>query len=133
MRGQIGGRPSSPELACAVSNATGSETRSSLCTRPIRRDSTSDNARSTWETAAIEASGIEGVAVEGIDPMWLMRFDNPSRETRFLQHAAAEGVLFKRGAYNYASIAHDEEAIREIEAAASAAFVALRDEEQGSA
>jgi glutamate-1-semialdehyde 2,1-aminomutase len=83
-------------------------------------------------SAAIEASGIEGVAVEGIDPMWLMRFDNPSRETRFLEHAAAEGVLFKRGAYNYASIAHDEEAIREIEAAASAAFVTLRDEEQGS-
>src|SRR5687768_8576850 len=82
--------------------------------------------------AAIEASSVDGVSVDGIDPMWLMRFDDPARETRFLQHAAAEGVLFKRGAYNYASIAHDEEAIREVEAAASAAFVTLRDEEQGS-
>ena len=83
-------------------------------------------------SAEIAACGVEGVTVEGIDPMWLIRFDDPARETRFLEHAAAEGVLFKRGAYNYASIAHDEEAIREVEAAASAAFVALRDEEQGS-
>jgi glutamate-1-semialdehyde aminotransferase len=80
--------------------------------------------------AAIEASGIDGVTVDGIDPMWLLRFDDAARETRFLELAAGEGVLFKRGAYNYASIAHDEETIREIEAAASAAFVALRDEEQ---
>jgi glutamate-1-semialdehyde 2,1-aminomutase len=83
--------------------------------------------------AAIKASGIDGVTVDGIDPMWLLRFDQPARETRFLELAAREGVLFKRGAYNYASIAHDEETIREVEAAASAAFVALRDEEQGSA
>jgi glutamate-1-semialdehyde aminotransferase len=83
--------------------------------------------------AAIEASGVDGVTVDGIDQMWLLRFDDPARETRFLELAAREGVLFKRGAYNYASIAHDEETILEVEAAASAAFVALRDEEQGSA
>jgi glutamate-1-semialdehyde aminotransferase len=82
--------------------------------------------------AAIEASEVDGVQTDGIDPMWLIRFDDTTRETRFLQLAAAEGVLFKRGAYNYASIAHDEETIREVEAAASAAFVALRDEAQGS-
>jgi glutamate-1-semialdehyde 2,1-aminomutase len=80
--------------------------------------------------AAIAASGVDGVTVDGIDPMWLLRFDDPARETRFLELAALEGVLFKRGAYNYASIAHDEETIREVEAASSAAFVALRDEEQ---
>jgi glutamate-1-semialdehyde 2,1-aminomutase len=82
--------------------------------------------------AAIDASGVDGVTVDGIDPMWLLRFDEPARETRFLELAAREGVLFKRGAYNYASIAHDDETIREVEAASSAAFVALRDEEQGS-
>jgi len=38
-------------------------------------------------------------------------------------------VLFKKGAYNYAALAHDEDAIREIEAGASDAFVELRDEE----
>jgi glutamate-1-semialdehyde 2,1-aminomutase len=82
--------------------------------------------------AAIDASGIDGVRVDGIDPMWLIRFEDRRRETRFLELAAAEGVLFKRGAYNYASIAHDEETIREVEAAASAAFVALREEEQSA-
>jgi len=81
-------------------------------------------------TAAIAASGIEGVTVEGLDPMWLLRFDEPRRQTRFLELAASHGVLFKRGAYNYAATAHDEAAIAEIEAAASASFVELRDEEQ---
>ncbi len=91
--------------------------------------STGRELRSAVE-AAIDASGVDGVSVDGIDPMWLLRFDDPARETRFLELSVSEGVLFKRGAYNYASIAHDEETIRDVEAAASAAFVALRDEEQ---
>jgi hypothetical protein len=37
--------------------------------------------------------------------------------------------LFKRGAYNFSALAHDEEALQAIEAGASAAFVELRDEE----
>jgi glutamate-1-semialdehyde 2,1-aminomutase len=79
--------------------------------------------------AAIEASGIEGVTVDGLDPMWLMRWDDPARERRFLELAASHGVLFKRGAYNFAALAHDEDALQAIEAGASAAFVELRDEE----
>lgn len=82
---------------------------------------------------AVDASGITGVTVEGIDPMWLLRFDEPRRETRFLELAASHGVLFKRGAYNYAAMAHDEETITEIEAAASAALVELLEEEAGRA
>jgi glutamate-1-semialdehyde aminotransferase len=82
---------------------------------------------------AIDAAGITGVAVEGIDPMWFLRFDDPHRETRFLELAASHGVLFKRGAYNYAAMAHDEETITEIEAAASAAVVELLEEENGRA
>lgn len=78
--------------------------------------------------AAIEASGIEGVRTEGIDPMWLVRFDEPAYETRFLELAAANGVLMKRGAYNYASVAHDDAALREVERGVSEAFVRLRDE-----
>jgi len=84
-------------------------------------------------TTAIEAAGITGVTVEGIDPMWLLRFEDPHRETRFLELAASHGVLFKRGAYNYAAMAHDEETITEIEAAASAALVELLEEENGRA
>jgi glutamate-1-semialdehyde 2,1-aminomutase len=80
-------------------------------------------------TAAIEASGVPGVTVDGIDPMWLIRFDDPQRQRRFLELSASNGVLFKRGAYNFAALAHDEEIIRRIESAASAALVQLRDEE----
>ncbi|MGH7615809.1 MAG: hypothetical protein ACREPM_01125, partial [Gemmatimonadaceae bacterium] len=82
-------------------------------------------------SGAIQASGVEGVTIDGIDPMWMLRFDRPERERRFLELAAAHGVLFKRGAYNYAALAHDEEAISAIEAGASDALVELRDEEAG--
>ena len=80
---------------------------------------------------AIAASGVEGVTVDGLDPMWMLRFDRPDRERRFLELAAAHGVLLKRGAYNYAALAHDEAAIRDLESGVSDAFVELRDEEAG--
>jgi glutamate-1-semialdehyde 2,1-aminomutase len=82
-------------------------------------------------SSAIEASGVSGVTVDGIDPMWMLRWDRPEREQRFLELAAARGVLFKRGAYNFAALAHDEEAISAIEGGASDALVELRDEEAG--
>ena len=81
--------------------------------------------------AAIRASGVAGVSVHGIDPMWLIRFDDPARESRFLALARAEGVMFKRGAYNFACIAHDARAVGEVERAASTAFVEMRNEERG--
>ncbi|MFL5616515.1 MAG: aminotransferase class III-fold pyridoxal phosphate-dependent enzyme [Gemmatimonadaceae bacterium] len=83
--------------------------------------------------SALEASGIEGVSIEGLDQMWFLRFGDKRRETRFLELAASHGVLFKRGAYNFPAMAHDEETISEIESAASAAFVELLEEEQGRA
>lgn len=74
--------------------------------------------------AAITASGVGGVEVLGPDPMWFLRFDDPQVETRFLEGAAHHGVLFKRGAYNYAALAHDDEdLLLEIERVASTAFV----------
>jgi glutamate-1-semialdehyde 2,1-aminomutase len=79
---------------------------------------------------AIDAAGVDGVTVDGLAPMWLIRFDDPARESRFLALARAEGVLFKRGAYNFASLAHDEDAVFAIERAASNALVALRREEE---
>lgn len=79
--------------------------------------------------SAIEASGVDGITDDGIDPMWLLRFDRPERERRFLELAAVNGILLKRGAYNFAALAHDEDAIADIEAAVSGTLVALRDEE----
>ena len=78
---------------------------------------------------AIVASGIKGVETLGIDPMWLMKWSDPDRENRFVAHAMRSGVLFKRGAYNFAAVAHDEAALRDIESAASAALVSLVEEE----
>jgi glutamate-1-semialdehyde 2,1-aminomutase len=80
---------------------------------------------------AIAASGAEGVSVEGIAPMWFLRFDSPARESRFLELALEQDVLFKRGAYNYASMSHDEETLIDIERAASTALVQLVEETQG--
>jgi len=74
---------------------------------------------------AIAASGVDGVESGGVDTMFFLRWSDPAREARFVREAARAGVLFKRGAYNFSAIAHDEEALREIEAAASGALVAL--------
>jgi glutamate-1-semialdehyde 2,1-aminomutase len=82
---------------------------------------------------ALKASGLAGVRIEGIDPMWLLRFDSPEVESWFLRSAAEHGALFKRGAYNFAALAHDDEAIRDIEAAASNAFVAIQEEQADGA
>jgi glutamate-1-semialdehyde aminotransferase len=79
---------------------------------------------------AMDLAGVDGVTLGGLAPMWFLRFDEPAREARFLALARRAGVLFKRGAYNFASLAHDEEAIAAIERAASAAFVSLRREEE---
>jgi glutamate-1-semialdehyde 2,1-aminomutase len=77
---------------------------------------------------ALKASGLSGISQSGIDPMWLMKFESSAAEQRFVSLAAGHGALFKRGAYNFAALAHDEEALVDIQAAASNAFVAMRQE-----
>ena len=79
---------------------------------------------------AIVASGVGGVTTHGVDTMFLLRWEDSDRESRFLAEAVRAGVIFKRGAYNFAAVAHDEEALRAIEAAASSAFVALVESER---
>ncbi len=79
---------------------------------------------------AIAASGIEGVSTAGIDSMWRMRWADAERENQFVANAMREGVLFKRGAYNFAAIAHGEAALRDIESAASAALVSIVESER---
>lgn len=75
---------------------------------------------------AIVASGVDGISIHGPDPMWFLRFEDPLLETRFLERAVALGVLFKRGAYNYAALAHDDDAVlAQVERVASTALVEL--------
>lgn len=79
---------------------------------------------------AIAACGLAGIALSGLDQMWRIEFDDAEVERRFVRHAVDHGALFKRGAYNYAALAH-EDAIGDIESAASAALVAIREEQHG--
>jgi glutamate-1-semialdehyde 2,1-aminomutase len=107
----------------------------------IDRHAEEDVCAALWRTggalresvgAAMRTSGIEGVTLEGIDPMWFLRWDSPARESAWLGTALAHGVLFKRGAYNYAALPH-EELLTDIERAASAAFVELVETADGDA
>jgi len=86
----------------------------------------------TLVSGALKASGLQGITLHGLDPMWFMKFEAPAAEQRFLSLAAEHGALFKRGAYNYAALSHDEDALVDIEAAASNAFVAMRQEREGA-
>jgi glutamate-1-semialdehyde aminotransferase len=60
--------------------------------------------------------------VVGLPEMWLLRFADGDVERRFLLAAAGRGVLIKRGAYNFPSLAHDEAAVRASLDAARAAL-----------
>lgn len=77
---------------------------------------------------AIMATGARGVRTDGVDAMWLLRWDDPARENHFVRAALGAGVLFKRGAYNFAAIAHDDEALAAMEHATSTALTAMRRE-----
>lgn len=79
---------------------------------------------------AIGSSGVRGVSISGIAPMWLIDFDREARRSRFLEIALSRGVLFKRGAYNYASAAHDDDAMAQIESAANEALALLAEEDR---
>jgi glutamate-1-semialdehyde aminotransferase len=83
-------------------------------------------------SSALKTSGLGGISLHGIDQMWFMKFEQPEMEQRFVSLAAEHGALFKRGAYNFAALAHDEDALVDIEAAASNAFVAMRQEQEES-
>jgi glutamate-1-semialdehyde aminotransferase len=80
---------------------------------------------------AIEASGATGVSIDGIDPMFFLWWDDPVREARFIRECARAGLILKRGAYDFAAVAHDEEAIREVESGVSSALVAMVESEEG--
>jgi len=75
---------------------------------------------------AITTIGATGVSTEGVDAMWLLKWDDPARENRFVREALAAGALFKRGAYNFAAIAHDDQALAAVDHAAITALTAVR-------
>ncbi|MEP6836092.1 MAG: aminotransferase class III-fold pyridoxal phosphate-dependent enzyme [Gemmatimonas sp.] len=54
------------------------------------------------------------VRVEGEPAMWRLVADNPTDLDALVANATRHGVLLKRGAYQFASLAHDDESIRII-------------------
>ena len=58
----------------------------------------------------LDALGARGApvpyTVSGMPEMWLLRFGDDAGERRFLLACAARGVLLKRGAYDFPSLAH---------------------------
>lgn len=81
---------------------------------------------------ALAATAVPNVGVDGLDPMFFLRFGDhagwagEARETAFLTAAREAGVLFKRGAYDYAALAHDDAAVARVADAAAAGFGAVR-------
>ncbi len=68
---------------------------------------------------------VDGVELRGIPQMWFLHFDDPGAERRYLRAAREAGVLFKRGAYNFAALSHDDGAISAIARAARSGFAAV--------
>jgi glutamate-1-semialdehyde 2,1-aminomutase len=71
---------------------------------------------------AVRASRATGVELEGVAPMWFLRFADADREQRVLTTMRHAGVLLKRGAYNFAALAHDHAAIDALERALTSAL-----------
>ncbi len=61
-------------------------------------------------TALAESPWI-GVRAEGPPVMWRLTADVPEQLDALVAAAAREGVLLKRGAYQFAALAHDEQAM----------------------
>jgi glutamate-1-semialdehyde aminotransferase len=64
--------------------------------------------------------------VQGIPEMWLLKFGDRDLERRFLLGCARRGVLLKRGAYNFPSLAHREREVKMTLAVMSAALEEAR-------
>ncbi|MHB1225552.1 MAG: aminotransferase class III-fold pyridoxal phosphate-dependent enzyme [Gemmatimonadaceae bacterium] len=97
----------------------------------LDRHATSDVCGALWRAGerqmaiareVIAGSGVAGVAVHGIPPMWFLRVDDAGHETRLLQSLTTHGVLLKRGAYNFAALPHDRAAEDALRAALTAAL-----------
>jgi glutamate-1-semialdehyde aminotransferase len=77
---------------------------------------------------AMASAGYDRATIAGIDPMWMLRFDTDAASARFVELGLQNGVIFKRGAYNFASLSHDVESLVVIERAATEAFATMQGE-----
>ncbi len=64
--------------------------------------------------------------VAGVPEMWMLRFADPEQERAFILACLERGVLLKRGAYNFPSLAHGDAEIAATLDAVKAALQTLR-------
>ena len=76
---------------------------------------------------ALRESGTGSITVDGPPQMFRLVAQHDVQLDAFVAAAATHGVLFKRGAYQFASLAHDEHAIAAVVAATRAAGRTLTD------
>ncbi|HET7585947.1 MAG TPA: aminotransferase class III-fold pyridoxal phosphate-dependent enzyme [Gemmatimonadaceae bacterium] len=116
------------------STLAGESAALAAATAVLDRHAREDVCAQLWRTGeamceamrrAIATTGTSGVTIAGIPPMWLVRFEDARRPPRFVDQALDDGVLFKLGAYDFASLAHDAAALTAIEHAATRAFASL--------
>jgi glutamate-1-semialdehyde aminotransferase len=79
--------------------------------------------------SALTACPSDRLTVSGLPEMWALRFAEAEDERRVLAACRRRGVLFKRGPYNFPSLAHGEAEV----AVAAAALRASLDEVEGVA
>ena len=64
--------------------------------------------------AELERAGRRDLQLQGIAPMWFLHADHARTETSLLLGLVRRGVLLKRGAYDFPSLAHDDEALAQL-------------------
>ncbi len=84
-------------------------TRSDVCGELARI-----GARMRQATKQALAPYALGIEVDGPDAMWRMHGNDPDVIDALVAETVREGVLLKRGAYQFASLAHDDDAIATI-------------------
>ena len=65
----------------------------------------------TGLTRIAQHDAIGGVQCSGIPQMCYLRYDDDARSQRVAAECARRGLLFKRTAYNFVSLAHDERSV----------------------
>ncbi len=71
------------------------------------------NAERAWTRWADLAGAVPSVTLTGIPEMAYLRFPDEAQSTRFAAACATRGLLFKRNAYNFPSLVHDDAVLEE--------------------
>ena len=118
-----------------ISSTLASETTALAAARVVldrhrHRDVCGDLARIGARMQQVMRQALEphalGIRIDGPAPMWRLHSDEPDMLDALVAAVAREGVLLKRGAYQFASLAHDDEAIDSIGGAITRAGAHLR-------